>query len=306
MVVMSSRFTAVPPLAGAVSAAVGSVLSVAFVFVCESMAMSNLLCFAHVGHTYVKLSLFHRPYALCEGVMGSRFMPVDRQCLLCDAGSRAKNDGRVVRGTGFPRRNRPVTWGEVCASTVRAMSENKDAASVSLPVLSPTSVAGDNTEGDLYDDVIIGGGYSAAEEAVYLTQFADHVTVLVRGHGFTCAAQVAEKCMRHPKIDVRFDTVLEAVGSYPDGESADDGSVGDGGLRWARLRDRTTGETTEYHARRGMTFGVFVFAGFVPNTTLVRDFVDLDERGYIRAEAKRRTNVPGVYAAGDVCAKDLR
>lgn len=157
-----------------------------------------------------------------------------------------------------------------------------------------------------YEVFVIGGGYSAAEEAVYLTQFADHVTVLVRGHGFTCAAQVAEKCMHHPKIDVRFNTVLEAVGSSPDGESADDGSVGDGCLRWARLRDRTTGETTEYRARRGMTFGVFVFAGFIPNTTLVRDFVDLDERGYIRVDAKQRTNVPGVYAAGDVCAKDLR
>nr|WP_258175658.1 FAD-dependent oxidoreductase [Bifidobacterium callitrichos] len=117
---------------------------------------------------------------------------------------------------------------------------------------------------------------------------------------------MAEKCMHHPKIDVRFDTVLEAVGSSPDGESGDDGSVGDGCLRWARLRDRATGETIEYRARRGMTFGVFVFAGFIPNTTLVRDFVDLDDPGYIRVDAKQRTNVPGVYAAGDVCAKDLR
>ena len=58
--------------------------------------------------------------------------------------------------------------------------------------------------------------------------------------------------------------------------------------------------------RRAGFAGEREFAGFIPNTTLVRDFVDLDERGYIRVDAKQRTNVPGVYAAGDVCAKDLR
>ena len=147
-----------------------------------------------------------------------------------------------------------------------------------------------------YEVFVIGGGYSAAEEAVYLTEFAEHVTVLVRGKSFICAAQVSEKCLRHPRITVKFNTVLEAVGSNEKG----------GGLRWARLKHRDTGEIEEYRAKRGMTFGVFVFAGFVPNTSLVRDFVKLDERGYIITDSKQRTNVLGNYAAGDVCAKDLR
>ena len=144
-----------------------------------------------------------------------------------------------------------------------------------------------------YDVFVIGGGYSAAEEAVYLTQFASHVTVLVRSDHFTCASQVAERTLRHPKVSVRFNTQLTAVG-------------GDDDLRWAKLLDRRTGEVTRYRTPRGTAFGVFVFAGFVPNTTLVDGLVERNERGYIIVDAKQRTNVPGIYAAGDVCAKDLR
>ena len=138
---------------------------------------------------------------------------------------------------------------------------------------------------------VVGGGYAAAEESVFLTKFARHVTVLVRKDDFSCAASVADQVKRHEKITVLTNTVMEAVS-------------GENGLNYARYRNTATGEVTEY--RSDETFGVFVFAGYAPATDAVKGVVELNEQGYIITDASQKTSADGVYAAGDVCIKPLR
>ena len=138
---------------------------------------------------------------------------------------------------------------------------------------------------------VIGGGYAAAEESVFLTKFARHVTILVRKADFSCAASVADQAKNHEKITVLTNTVMEEV-------------AGENGLRYARYRNTQTGEVTEYKSNE--TFGVFVFAGYAPATEAVRGIVALNEQGYILTDGSQKTNVDGVYAAGDVCIKPLR
>ena len=138
---------------------------------------------------------------------------------------------------------------------------------------------------------VVGGGYAAAEESVFLTKFAKHVTILVRKDDFSCAASVAEQAKNHDKITVLTNTVLEEVS-------------GENGLTYARYKNTVTGEVTEY--RNEESFGVFVFAGYAPATDAVKGVVELNEQGYILTDTSQKTNVEGVYAAGDVCIKPLR
>lgn len=140
---------------------------------------------------------------------------------------------------------------------------------------------------------VVGGGYAAAEEGVFLTKYARHVTILVRKSDFSCAASLAEKAKSHDKITVLTNTVLEAVS-------------GDSGLTYARYKNTVTGQVTEYRAEPGEHFGVFVFAGYTPATEEFRDLVQCDERGYLLTDSAGKTNVDGVYAAGDVRVKPLR
>lgn len=140
---------------------------------------------------------------------------------------------------------------------------------------------------------VVGGGYAAAEESVFLTKFARHVTILIRGDDFTCAAAVAEPAKKHKKITVLTNTVVEEVS-------------GEGGLDYIRYKNTKSGEVTEYRAEGGDFFGVFVLAGYTPDTKIVRDLVELDDHGYIVTDSEQRTGVEGVYAAGDVCIKPLR
>ena len=138
---------------------------------------------------------------------------------------------------------------------------------------------------------VVGGGYAAAEESVFLTKFARHVTILVRKGDFSCAASVAEQAKNHEKITVLTNTVMEEVG-------------GENGLTYARYKNTATGEVTEYKSEE--TFGVFVFAGYAPATEAVKGVIELNEQGYIVTDASQKTSVDGVYAAGDVCIKPLR
>ena len=140
---------------------------------------------------------------------------------------------------------------------------------------------------------VVGGGYAAAEESVFLTKFARHVTILIRGEDFTCAAAVAEPAKRHKAITVLTNTVVEEVS-------------GEGGLNYIRYKNTKTEELTEYRAKDGDFFGVFVLAGYMPDTEIVRGIAELDEQGYIVTDSERRTSAEGVYAAGDVCIKPLR
>ena len=143
------------------------------------------------------------------------------------------------------------------------------------------------------DVFVVGGGFAAAEEAVFLTKYARHVTVLVRGADFSCAKAASEIVRTHEKITVHYNTEVESVS-------------GDGELNLLRCRNRATGETWEYHPPQGETFGLFVFAGYEPATALVEGQIELDDKGYALTDANGKTSLPGVYAAGDVRQKILR
>ncbi len=138
---------------------------------------------------------------------------------------------------------------------------------------------------------VVGGGYAAAEESVFLTKYASHVTVMMRGDGFSCAPAVAEAAMSHEKITVMPHMQIDEV-------------RGDTALRALRAHNNQTGEVLEYEAKDGDTFGVFVFAGYEPE--VIVDFVEQDAQGYIVTDHNQQTNVEGIFAAGDVCVKPLR
>lgn len=151
-------------------------------------------------------------------------------------------------------------------------------------------------DGEFFTDkeiFVVGGGFAAAEESVFLTKFAKHVTILIRSDDFTCAASVADKARNHEKITVITNTVVEEVS-------------GENGLDYIRYKNTKNGEITEYRAESGDFFGVFVFAGYSPDTEAVKDIIELDEHGYIITDSELKTNIDGVYAAGDVCIKPLR
>ena len=151
-------------------------------------------------------------------------------------------------------------------------------------------------DGEFFTDkevFVVGGGFAAAEESVFLTRYARHVTVLVRGENFTCAEATAQATLSHPKITVLTNTQVEDVS-------------GDTALRRIRYRNSKTGEETEFSTGGNDTFGVFVFAGYAPDTELVKGKVELDPQGYVITDRNQKTSRDGVYAAGDVCVKNLR
>ena len=140
---------------------------------------------------------------------------------------------------------------------------------------------------------VVGGGFAAAEEAVFLTKYAKHVNILIRKDDFSCAQSVADHARNHPKITVLTNTVVEEV-------------LGDTALRAIRYRNTKTGEVSEYRAEAGDNIGVFVFAGYQPATALVKGIAELNEQGYVITDRNLLTSVEGLYAAGDVCVKSLR
>ena len=151
-------------------------------------------------------------------------------------------------------------------------------------------------DGEFFTDkeiFVIGGGFAAAEESVFLTKFAKHVTIFIRKDDFSCAASVADKAKNHEKITVITNTVVEEVS-------------GENGLDYIRYKNTKNGEITEYRAENGDFFGVFVFAGYSPDTDAVKDVIELNEQGYIITNSELKTNIDGIYAAGDVCVKPLR
>lgn len=151
-------------------------------------------------------------------------------------------------------------------------------------------------DGEFFTDrevFVLGGGYAAAEESVFLTRFAKHVTVMFKTDDFTCAKAVAELAKTNPKVTVIPNITVEEV-------------TGDKVVRSIKYRNLKTGEVTEYKDENGQNIGVFVYEGYKPATELFKGLIDINEQGYIITDGTLKTSIDGVYAAGDVCVKSLR
>ena len=130
---------------------------------------------------------------------------------------------------------------------------------------------------------VIGGGDSAMEEAMFLTRFADSVTIVHRRHKFRASKIMVDRALANPKIQVRWNAVVTEI-------------LGDGTVSGIRLRDTVTGAESTLDVG-----GVFVAIGHDPRSDLVKGQVELDHEGYVLAEQpSSRTNLPGVFASGDL------
>ena len=129
---------------------------------------------------------------------------------------------------------------------------------------------------------VVGGGDSAMEEATFLTKFASHVTIIHRRDKLRASKIMQDKAMNNEKISFRWNSAVEEV-------------LGDDVVAGLRLRDTVTHDTGTLDCK-----GVFVAIGHTPNTHIFRGQIEMDANGYIRTSHGTATNVPGVFAAGDV------
>ena len=143
------------------------------------------------------------------------------------------------------------------------------------------------------DIFVIGAGFAAAEEAMFLTKYGKSVTIIAREPDFTCAKSIGDKVKAHPKITVKFNTELTEL-------------TGDMKPRAAKFKNNITGEVTEYKAKDGETFGVFVFVGYAPSSQIFKEHIEIDKFGFIPTNEDLMTNVDGVFAVGDIRPKRLR
>lgn len=152
-------------------------------------------------------------------------------------------------------------------------------------------------DGPFFKDLevyVVGGGDAALEEALYLTKFARKVTVLHRRRILRAAKFIQDKAFKHDKIDFMYHTVIKEVN-------------GDGLLESMILENVKDGAITEIKADPADgTFGIFVFIGYKPATEMYQGKLNLSEKGYIITDEDMKTNVPGVFAAGDIREKSLR
>lgn len=139
---------------------------------------------------------------------------------------------------------------------------------------------------------VVGGGTAAVEEAIYLTRFAEGVTMVIRRDGFSCPEAVAQRAREHGSITVMTQTVVEEIS-------------GDTRVQMIRCRNTESGRSTTFTAAPGKYFGVFVFVGQRPASELVQGLAECDANGYVVTEAGGRTGVDGLFAAGDVCSGRL-
>jgi thioredoxin reductase (NADPH) len=135
---------------------------------------------------------------------------------------------------------------------------------------------------------VVGGGNSAVEEALFLTQFANSVTILHQFDTFQAEPTAAHEALEHPKIRVKWSSEPRAF-------------LGENGLEAVRIQNVKTGETEDLK-----TDGVFIFIGMKPRTDLIDGLVELAPGGYVPTDESMGTTVPGLYVAGDIRVKRYR
>jgi thioredoxin reductase (NADPH) len=140
---------------------------------------------------------------------------------------------------------------------------------------------------------VVGGGDTAVEEALYLTKFARKVSIIHRRNELRAAKSIQEKAKANPKVHFIWDSVVKEI-------------KGDGIVNSMVLENVKTKELTEIIADEDdMTFGIFVFIGYEPKTKIFEGVLDI-ENGYLVTDENMKTNIEGVFAAGDVRVKSLR
>ncbi len=139
---------------------------------------------------------------------------------------------------------------------------------------------------------VIGGGDAAVEESLFIAKFAKKVHIVHRRDELRAAKSIQEKAFNTDNIDFIWDTEVESI-------------EGENSLEKVVLKNKKTGETREINKDQNGEFGLFVFIGLVPETGLFKGQVQL-EKGYIKTDEEMKTNIPGVFAAGDVRVKLLR
>ena len=140
---------------------------------------------------------------------------------------------------------------------------------------------------------VVGGGDSAVEEAMYLTKFARKVTIIHRRDELRAAKSIQEKAFKNPKLHFMWDTVVDEL-------------LGEDILSGMIVKNTKTGELTRIDAdEEDGLFGLFGFIGYNPRSELFEGMLDMDH-GYIKTDDNMHTNIPGVFAAGDVADPHYR
>ena len=146
-------------------------------------------------------------------------------------------------------------------------------------------------DGAFYRDrvvAVVGGGDSAMDESIYLTRFANKVFVIHRRNQLRAEKILQERAFSNPKISFIWDTVVQSI-------------EGDRNVELLKLKNVKTGEISELKVD-----GIFVYIGSTPNSSMVKDLVELDENGFIITDNCMKTSVPGLFAAGDVRNTNFR
>ncbi len=132
------------------------------------------------------------------------------------------------------------------------------------------------------DVIVVGGGDTAMEEALFLTRYVNHVTIVHRRDTLRASKIMQDRVQKHPKINLLLETEVADI-------------LGDHAVTAVQLRNVQTGDETKLEVQ-----GVFVAIGHQPNTDLFKGIIDMNEVGYIVPAEHTMTNIPGVFAAGDV------
>ncbi len=136
--------------------------------------------------------------------------------------------------------------------------------------------------------IVVGGGDSAVEESLFLTRYAENVTIVHRRDELRAGALLSERAKSNPKINFFWNTVVKEIS-------------GNGAVQTVKLQDTQTGEERDREVD-----GVFIFIGHSPNTSLFKDQLDMDNNGYLIVDNLMQTKVPGVYAAGEAADPHFR